>query len=197
MYNYNWNNIYEKCKGMISLTDCGDSMQEGRDYEIIDICHTDNEVHMTIEGRGNYGDRREAVFRIEHNAEGQPVIRYGGDTQPVTDTAAIPQRVRVGDKLYSTVRGPAYVRDGAVYLGQCDYAAAQIFVSEVDNADCERLVFIHELTHAIIDRYCGELELPLTHEQNEAFTEAFARGLWQCIKDNPHVFVFEAGEGVR
>lgn len=51
--------------------------------------------------------------------------------------------------------------------------------------DYQNTVFLHEVCHAIIYAYADNI---LSDEDEEKFVEAFSKGLYQVIKDNPEIF---------
>lgn len=58
----------------------------------------------------------------------------------------------------------------------------RITVAGSGHAEYQKLVFLHEICHAIIEAYVSP------DEHDEKFVEAFSKGLYQVIVDNQEVF---------
>lgn len=100
----------------------------------------------------------------------------------------IPKKVKVGGFTYDVIRPNAPFPNGdSVCDGLHVFAEQQIMVSDTGSPNYQYLVFLHELIHAIIGNYCGEMD----SATEERFTEAFAKGLYQVIVDNPEIFADE------
>lgn len=96
----------------------------------------------------------------------------------------ITDKVKVGGFVYDVKRtDEAFIgKSGDALDGEHFFMQKQITVSKGGCKEYQELVFLHELCHAIIEAYVS----PDT--QDEKFVEAFSKGLYQVIVDNPDVF---------
>lgn len=98
----------------------------------------------------------------------------------------IPQKIKVSGYDYKVERAErAFVSNGSACDGLHDFSKQEIVVACEGNAAYQQTVFLHELTHAIIQNYCEGI---MSDYDEERFTEQFAKGLYQVIKDNPEIF---------
>lgn len=185
-----WGKLYDHAKKLIQQTS---PLMYGSDYEITQMCHTTDEIIMTVEGRGNYQGRQEIVFSVTEENGRLCLKQKSIGEVPEPDLSPIPESVKVGDAVYTVQRITAKIQEDGIQLGTHNAAAQLIGVARITESDFAREILIHELVHAVIAQFCDGL--PLSREDNEKFTSAFARGFTQCIKDNPHIF--EVSEEVK
>ena len=96
----------------------------------------------------------------------------------------ITEKVKVGGFVYDVERKQeAFVgKDGSALDGEHSFGDKTITVAKHGCKEYQQLVFLHEICHAIIDAYVSP------DEQDEKFVEAFSKGLYQVISDNPDIF---------
>ena len=94
-------------------------------------------------------------------------------------------KVKIGGFVYDVKRPEsAFVGKGGTALdGEHSYAEKTITVGGNGCEEYQNLVFLHEICHAIIEAYVSP------DEHNERFVEAFSKGLYQVVVDNPDLFL--------
>jgi hypothetical protein len=99
----------------------------------------------------------------------------------------ITDKVKIGGFIYDVKRPPeSFVSNSGVALdGEHCFSEKRISVAERGCMAYQELVFLHEICHAIIDTYISSAE------KDERFVEAFSKGLYQVIVDNPDIFTFD------
>lgn len=103
----------------------------------------------------------------------------------------ITEKIKVGGFVYDVERekGAFVGQSGTALDGEHSFADKTITVAKHGCKEYQQLVFLHEICHAIIDAYVSP------DEQDEKFVEAFSKGLYQVISDNPDIFyTTKAGE---
>ncbi len=97
----------------------------------------------------------------------------------------IPNKVKIGGYLYSIERPEEPFLSGDVVCdGIHDFVNQKIKVSKAGSKAYQDTVFLHEICHSIIAHYCSGS----SSFDEECFVEAFSKGLYQAIADNPEVF---------
>lgn len=190
-YKFKWDRIYKKAREMIRPVDNGTPMIEGKDYEIVSQVHTEREIITTCRGIGNYCGEFKAVLKIKEEGDSLYLTNDCETVEIKPQGWPIPDKVLIGDALYTVERTYAKMhKPTTLRLGICNYDHQRIEVAQLDNFDCERAVFIHEMVHGIINEFCGAWkgDKTLSHDEEEKFVEAFSRGLYQVMKDNPNIF---------
>ena len=96
-------------------------------------------------------------------------------------------KVKVGGFVYDVIRtnGAFVGTSGDALDGEHRFADKTIRLSNNGCQEYQNLVFLHEVCHAIIEAYVSP------DEQDENFVEAFSKGLYQVIVDNPAMFHVE------
>lgn len=92
----------------------------------------------------------------------------------------IPESVRIGGVDYKICRKEHLHANGSLLYGQIDYDDCEIRLSTTDGLafDHQCITLLHEIVHGIIENYKIYLD------DEEKVVDAFARGLFQVIKDN-------------
>ena len=96
----------------------------------------------------------------------------------------IPKKLKIAGHTYEVVTGHNF-NERADLDGLCSSRACKILVGDGDPswggmaASARAVVFLHEVIHAILDRY-GTVQ----QEHDEKLVDAIAEGLYQVIKDN-------------
>ena len=92
----------------------------------------------------------------------------------------IPKSVRIGGVDYTICRKEYLHAEGHVLYGQIDYDNCEIRLSETEGQafDHQCITLLHEIMHGIVENY------QIALDDEEKVIEAFARGLFQVIKDN-------------
>jgi hypothetical protein len=97
----------------------------------------------------------------------------------------IPKTVKVAGYNYQVEHCDSpFPVDSQVCDGAHTFSEQKIKVAKTGTAVYQRTVFLHELVHAIIGSYCGDVDEQL----NERFADQFSKGLYQVITDNPDIF---------
>lgn len=93
----------------------------------------------------------------------------------------IPNKVRISYKDYNVnlIDGDV-IDDNKVCYGNIDFNKGNINLSNLYSEDQKKCTFIHECLHGIDDI----MEIDLEEEQ----IRKLGKGLYQFIKDNPHIF---------
>ena len=96
----------------------------------------------------------------------------------------ITDNVKIGGFVYDVKRTnePFVGKSGSALDGEHFYAEKRITVAGGGCKEYQELVFLHEICHGIIEAYVT------VDKQDEKFVEAFSKGLYQVIVDNPHIF---------
>ena len=98
----------------------------------------------------------------------------------------IPQKIKISGYDYKVERVErAFVSNGSACDGLHDFSKQEIVIAYEGNAAYQQTVFLHEVTPGIIHNYCEGI---MSDYDEERFTEQFAKGLYQVIKDNPEIF---------
>lgn len=94
----------------------------------------------------------------------------------------IPEDVKVSGFTYKVIRTD---ESFAVGSDVCDgihcFSDQLIKVSNHGDVAYQQFVFLHELSHAILECYCPKFNC-------EEVSESLAKGLYQVIIDNPEIF---------
>ncbi len=95
----------------------------------------------------------------------------------------ITNKVKIGGFVYDVERrNEAFVgKSGTALDGEHSYAEKRITVAVSGCKEYQEVVFLHEICHAIIETYVS----PAEHD--EKFVEAFSKGLYQVLVDNPDI----------
>ena len=189
-YKFKWDSIYKKAREMIRPVDNGTPMIECKDYEIVSQVHTEREIITTCRGIGNYCGKFKAVLKIKEEGDSLYLTNDCETVEIKPQGWPIPDKVLIGDALYKVERTYAKMhKPTTLRLGICNYDDQRIEVAQIDNADLERSIFIHEVVHGIIHQFCEKWKgESLSHDEEEKFVEAFSRGLYRVMKDNPNIF---------
>lgn len=98
----------------------------------------------------------------------------------------IPNKVKIGGYLYTVDRPEEpFVSGTSVCDGIHDFARQEIKVAKTGTQSYQNTVFLHEICHGIIAHYCSSDSGSFDEER---FVEAFSKGLYQVITDNPEIF---------
>ena len=92
-------------------------------------------------------------------------------------------KVKVGYKTYKIERPPAIKEVGGELCGSCDFHDCIIKIADKLDQDDKNLVFLHELIHSI----CSRLSIDRLNADEQTL-DRLATGLYEVIKDNPHIF---------
>lgn len=92
-------------------------------------------------------------------------------------------KVKIGGFLYDVERtdGAFVGESGSVLDGEHSFSEKRITVSDSGCEEYQNVVFLHEICHAIIETYVSP------DEHDEKFVEAFSKGLYQVLIDNPEM----------
>lgn len=97
----------------------------------------------------------------------------------------IPNKVKIGGYLYKVERPEKeFVSGDSVCDGTHNFSNQEIKVAKEGTKAYQDTVFIHEVCHGIIAHYCSDSG----SFNEERFVEAFSKGLYQVITDNPEIF---------
>jgi hypothetical protein len=91
------------------------------------------------------------------------------------------KNIKIGGTDYTVIEmQESFASDGKVCDGDISYSMAEIRVA-VKNKSKQYIdtVLLHEIVHGIL----YEFNIKIPEEEN--FTEGFAKGLYQVLKDNP------------
>lgn len=93
----------------------------------------------------------------------------------------IPNKVKIGRKIY-TVKLTNNLKLGSAYCsGECDYEQLEIRLTLDTCENKKQSDFVHEIVHAIADNLGYK-------NHDEQAIEAFAQALYAVIQDNPQMF---------
>jgi hypothetical protein len=95
----------------------------------------------------------------------------------------IREKIKIGSMEYKVIKtDEVLILDNQVCNGIIDYEDLVIKISTDRSNQRQEETFIHEALHGIIrDRN-------LIFEDEEMIVEEISKGLYQVIKDNPHIF---------
>ena len=95
--------------------------------------------------------------------------------------------IRIAGYDYKVIRPESpFVSGDKPCDGSFNFSEQEIKVSRSGNINYQQTVFLHELTHALIEHYCSGAFYNIDDE--EQFVEHFSKGLYQLITENPEIF---------
>lgn len=89
----------------------------------------------------------------------------------------IPKTLQIGGLTITVEQKDIVLSDDEHVLGNADYKAQKINVSNISKKEYKEMVFFHELTHMVL-HFMGENEIT----QNEKFVDGFSTLMYQAIK---------------
>lgn len=97
----------------------------------------------------------------------------------------IVDKVKVAGFIYDvTQKDSSFIGTSGIALdGEHLFTERKIILGGQGSKEYRELVFLHEICHAIIEAYISP-----EGQQDEHFVEAFSKGLYQVIVDNPKIF---------
>ena len=98
------------------------------------------------------------------------------------------KQIKIGGFIYDVERPEgSFIGDNnnSTYVLDGEYSFSKKLIKVGNNgcSDYQKMVFLHEVCHAIIGHYC----CTGTHDE-ENFVEQFSKGLYQVLVDNPDLF---------
>ena len=101
----------------------------------------------------------------------------------------IPETLKVAGFNYCVERPyDSFIINGDPCDGVHDFGQQLIRVARTNSSEYQQVVFLHEMAHAIVANYCSGI---LDDDTEERFVEQFAKGLYQVLNDNEHIFIEE------
>ena len=85
------------------------------------------------------------------------------------------------------------VANDQVANGVCSYDRGVLYVSLQIIPDRQKVVFLHELIHAVLYHYA--IHVPESKEED--FVDALSKALWSTIKHNPEILKYLGGRDGR
>jgi len=94
--------------------------------------------------------------------------------------------IKIGVKNFSIQHPMEIVEVGGEYAGTCDFREETIKIADKLTQHDKNQTFLHEIIHAICQRFMMQ-----GLNQDEQTIDLLATGLYEVIKDNPHIFLME------
>lgn len=96
------------------------------------------------------------------------------------------ESIKIGGTVYKILNEKeSFMADGKILDGGINYTQSLIKVARGDKSkQYADSTLIHEIVHGIIEEY--SVKIP----EEEKFTEAFSKGLYQVLKDNPELIEY-------
>ena len=91
--------------------------------------------------------------------------------------------VKVGFKTYKIEKPMEIVEVDGEYSGTCSYTTSTIKLADKLEQVDKNQVFWHELLHCICKRFAL-----VAFNEDEQSIDLLATGIYELIKDNPHIF---------
>ena len=96
------------------------------------------------------------------------------------------KKLKMGYKVFDIVKEKEIIRLPNELIGEISYMDEIIRISNKISQNEQNQTFIHEMVHGLLDKI-GYNEMAV----DEKFVDRFSTGLYEIIKDNPHIFIMK------